>query len=103
MQRRLSKEESRRRYAEGRKLWNEFDPIGVAVPDEHEDEYDGYVGPSLRLCEAGKGLDDLGKYAEFVVYDRMGMSPSNEMGEAIKKFSIRFCDWYRTNWSDTVV
>ncbi|HYS46605.1 MAG TPA: hypothetical protein VEM35_09210 [Rhizomicrobium sp.] len=103
MQRRLSKEESRQRYAEGRKLWNEFDPIGVAVPDEHEDEYDGYVGPALRLCEANKGPDEVKKYAEFVVYDRMGMRRTANMDDAIKRFSARFCDWYRTKWLDTVV
>lgn len=99
--RRLSKEESRQRYAEGRQLWNEFDPIGVV--DAVDDEYDMYVGPTLRLCEEGKGSREIEKYAEFVVYDRMGMSHTPEGIAAIKEFSAKFHDWYREKWPDTVV
>jgi hypothetical protein len=55
----LSKEESRQRYEEGRALWNEFDPIGVALPGGVEDEYDGYVGPCLRIVIERESEDGL--------------------------------------------
>ncbi len=100
--RRLSKEESRARFAEARKIWNEFDPIGVV--DAVDDEYDMYVGPTLRLCEEGKGPEAIRTYAEFVVYDRMGFRrPFQNKDEQIKRFSERFHAWYLASWSDTIV
>ena len=101
MQRRLSKEESRQRYAEGRKLWNEFDPIGVA--DAVDDEYDSYVGPCLRIVEAGKSGSELVTYLRWVVFEHMGMSETPSGQEAIETFSQKFSDWYRASWNDTVV
>jgi hypothetical protein len=105
MQRRLSKEESRQRYAEGRKLWNEFDPIGVFVIDEDwpEDEYEGYVGPSLRLVIENKSAEEFEEYVRFVVHDRMGLSEFEQRNEAIRLFVRNFMEWYRTKWPDTTV
>ena len=53
MSRRLSKDESRARWRELRKLWNEYDPIGVVDPAEIEvcREYESYVGDVLRFLE----------------------------------------------------
>ncbi len=64
MPRRLTKEESRKRYAEGRRLWIEFDPIGAFKIDAEwpKSEYDSYVGPILRLYEDGKSVADVRKY-----------------------------------------
>ena len=101
MQRRLSKEESRQRFAEGRKLWNEFDPIGVV--DAVDDEYDGYIGPCLRIVESGKGASDLVTYVRWVVFERMGLSETPLGQEAVEVFSQKFCEWYRAGWADTVV
>jgi hypothetical protein len=36
-----------------RKLWNEYDPIGVVENSEIDDEYEAYVGPHLSLLEGG--------------------------------------------------
>lgn len=101
MRRRLSKEESRARYAEGRKLWNSFDPIGVA--DRVADEYDSYVGPLLRLCEQDKDTDALRDYVEWVVYEHMGMSRTPQAEQAINDFVDTFRVWYRASWPDTIV
>jgi hypothetical protein len=105
MKRRLSKEESRQRYAEGRKLWNEFDPIGVFTIDGDwpQDEYEGYVGPCLRLCEEGKGVEDLESYIRWVVHDRMGLSETEQGKKAARLFAMKFLEWYRTTWPDTTV
>jgi hypothetical protein len=105
MRRKLSKAESRQRYADGRKLWNEFDPIGVFQLGENSplDEYEGYVGPCLRLCEEGKGVEDLESYIRWVVHDRMGLSETEQGNEAARLFAMKFTEWYRTTWSDTTV
>jgi hypothetical protein len=48
----LSKEKSRRRWAEIRGLLNEWDPIGIiGGPDLPEDEYDCLARPLSRLME----------------------------------------------------
>jgi hypothetical protein len=99
--RRLSKEESRTRYAEGRKLWNEFDPIGVA--DAVDDEYDNYIGQLLRLCEEGKDLGAFREYLEWVIYEHMGMSRTPLGQKAMEEFAEKFRDWYKAKWPDTVV
>jgi len=99
--RRLSKKESRQRYAEGRKLWNEFDPIGV-VADGILDEYDGYVGPSIRASEAGDQVK-LVDHVKWAVFENMGLSPTGELKMAVNAFAVKFMDWYRANWVDTVV
>ena len=103
--RRLSKEESRQRYAEGRKLWNEFDPIGVFTIDKDwpQDEYQGYVGPSLRIMEEGQDSMKLSEYVRWVVHDRMGLSSTDALAAAIISFSVKFTEWYRSKWLDTVV
>ena len=101
MPRRLSKEESRQRYAEGRKLWNEFDPIGVS--DDVDDEYDSYVGPCLRIVEAGQGQAELVAYVRWVVFEHMGTSETAEMNASIASFADAFVRWFHTNWLDTVV
>jgi hypothetical protein len=103
MQRRLSKEESRQRYAQGRKLWNEFDPIGVVDAVDVDDEYDSYVGPCLRIVESGKGVPELVTYVRWVVFEHMGLSETLLGQEGIEAFSRKFCEWYRASWADTVV
>jgi hypothetical protein len=104
MQRRLSKEESRQRYAQGRELWNQFDPIGVFQIDVDwsKDEYEGYVGPCIRAAEVG----DEGKlveYTSWAVFENMGLSPTDELKKAVNSFASKFMEWYRSKWADTVV
>ena len=48
----LTKEQSRARWAEVRALWCDWDPIGVMPSAESDwplDEYDAYLGQTLRL------------------------------------------------------
>src|SRR5580765_4572168 len=97
---RLSKAESRTRFAEGRALWNEFDPIGVA--HDVSDEYDNYVGPCLRIVEAGGGAAELSPYVTGIVFEYMGLSRSDYLETKIEDFSRRFEEWHRQNWYDTI-
>jgi len=63
--RRLDKEASRRRWHELRELWNEYDPIGVMDdPDWHRDEYEAYVGRTMRLLEQAATPADIVDYLE---------------------------------------
>ena len=82
-------------------LWNELDPIGVA--DAVDDEYDNYVGPCLRIVEAGEGTAELITYVRWVVFEHMGLSETPSGQEAIEVFSRKFGEWYRASWAGTVV
>ena len=88
-QRRLSKEESRKRFAEGRELWNEFDPIGVIKSDNSatDDEYENYVGPCLRIVEQGLMDGEVCEYVTNIVYEYMGMPKSPQLDRQIKEFA----------------
>lgn len=97
---RLTKEQSRKRWREIRALWCEFDPIGVvnslSGPD---DEYDGYLGPSLRLLERGATVEEIASYLAKVTLDHMGLSDSHEFATA----RHRFAQSYSAHWRDSTV
>jgi hypothetical protein len=103
MQRRLSNGESRQRYAEARKLWNDFDPIGVVADGDGVDEYDNYIGPSLRLAIEGKSVEEFEEYIRWVVHDRIGLRETERSKEVNGRFAREFIEWYRANWPDTAV
>jgi hypothetical protein len=67
---RLDKSDSRERWRQIRDLWNEFDPIGVmGMEDWPRDEYDSYLGPTLRLLEQDASLEEIQKYLAFVTLE----------------------------------
>jgi len=86
-----------RRYDEARRLWNEFDPLLAALPGGVEDEYDSYIGPSLRVCMSGGSKDDLLTYIEQVIYETMGLTKSPQLDRSISTFTERFYHWFRTS------
>ena len=72
---RLSKPDSRKRLREIRELWCQWDPIGImTMSDWPRDEYDSYLGPTLRLLESGASLQKIIEYLMTVELDRMGLS-----------------------------
>ena len=80
---RLTKERSRARWAAARELWCKWDPIGVmGLPDWRRDEYDAYLGPTLRLLEAGASIEKLASYLAEVELERMGLSDTPEAQKA---------------------
>jgi len=83
-----------RRFLEGRKLWNAFDPMGVHAPGGPDGAYDAYVAPTLELCEQGRDADALRAYAASVVYEHIGMHRQPVMDHAIAEFSKRVLKWY---------
>lgn len=101
---RLTKDQSRKRWREIRLLWCEFDPIGVvnslSGPD---DEYDAYLGPSLRLLERGATVDEIASYLATVTLDHIGLNDSPEFATARHRFAHKLREWYSAHWRDTTV
>ncbi len=101
---RLSKPESRERWRQIRDLWNQFDPIGVmGTPDWPRDEYDAYLGPTLRLLEQSASPDDLHDYLAWVTLEHMCLSDSPQRAMARRQFAKELRDWYDTKWPGTYV
>ena len=102
---RLTKDQSRRRYAEMRDLWAKWDPIGVFLLAEGwpRDEYDAYLGPTLRHLESGASIEELSAYLAYVEIEYMGLS-ENELVEARRlSFAEELREWYERNWAGTHV
>ena len=71
---RLNKEQSRERWRQVRALWNKWDPIGVCPNTGGPiDEYDSYLGETLRLLEAGAAEQEMADYLVWVVGEHMGL------------------------------
>lgn len=97
---RLDKQASRQRWRELRDLWNEYDPIGVmGGPDSPQDEYEAYVGQTMRLLEQGANAAEIKKYLR-TVSQHMGLRFG---GWRAKRYSNRFVRWYQERWRDTIV
>lgn len=100
--RRLDKQESRQRWAELRDLWNQYDPIGVmGEPHSPLDEYESYVGWTMRCLESDASADEIVAGMEEIVSGHMGMPHFNR--DKATEFAKKFIDWYREKWADTRV
>ena len=99
---RLDKAESRKRWAEIRKLWTEWDPIGVSSFGV-TDEYDTYVGQTLRLLEQRTSPLELRNYLVNVLSDTMGLADSSVAHSSPAEFAHRLTAWYEANWPNTRV
>jgi hypothetical protein len=97
----LDKSQSRERWSEVRALWNEWDPIGVS--DAVDDEYDSYLGPTLRLLENDASTEEIERYLAFVVLDRMGMSDVPDGPPNRRQFALKLRTWYQTKWPESTV
>ena len=98
---RLNKEQTRRRWAELRVLWNDYDPIGVMDdPNCPTDEYEAYVGPTMRLLEQDVGIEGIIKYLDWAVCERMGLTLNRPMAE---RFARRLDEWFRGKWAGSQV
>jgi hypothetical protein len=95
---RLSKADSRERWRQIRALWGEFDPIGVGASESTRDEYDAYLGPTLRLLERRAPLDELQQYLATITLEHMGLSDSPQFQMARRQFARRLRDWCEAQW-----
>ena len=97
---RLDKKASRQRWRELRDKWNEYDPIGVMDgPDGPRDEYEAYVGPTMRLLERGATVADIVRYLE-QASGHMGL---NFDRPGALQHGAELVRWYQDKWRDTKV
>ena len=97
---RLDKQASRQRWGELRDKWNEYDPIEVMSDSEWpRDEYEAYVGQTMRLLEQGASVEEIVIYLE-EVSGNMGLRFNRRRA---LQHSAEFVRWYQDNWRDTIV
>src|SRR3954466_1285239 len=94
----LDKQQSRQRVAEIRRLWNEWDPIGVGG-DPSDDEYNAYLAPTLRLLERDASADEIVTYLKWVTLEHMGLP---QVSEPVA-FAERLREWFKGKWEGTRV
>ena len=100
----LSKEQSRLRWREIRDLWNEWDPIGVfPAKGGPLNEYDSYLGPSLRLLEEDAPLEAIESYLEEIVGTHMGLDTHGINYVRSTKFAAKLSSWFSSRWSGSHV
>ena len=101
---RLSKVQSRQRWAEVRSLWSEWDPIGVtSMTDWPRDEYDSYLGPTLRLLESNAPVERIVDYLTEVELGHMGLSETERSKTRRAEFAARLREWYEKHWAGSRV
>ena len=95
-----SKLESRARWAQLRALWNEWDPIGVHPGSGGPlDEYDSYVGPTMRMLEGNESSPRLVEYLSWAVGEHMGMEQSGVDANHPEQFAGKLRQWFVENWA----
>ena len=75
----------------------------MGLPDWPRDEYDAYLGPTLRLLEAGASIEKISSYLAEVELERMGLSDTPQAQDARFAFAGRLQEWYPREWPDTTV
>ena len=101
--RRLSKEESRKRFRELRDLWNEYDPIGCITDGEPFDEYEAYAGQMMRLLERNAPVHEIYAYVKGEVTGHMGMNWHVDLDVRTVLSAHQCRDWFEQGWHGTVV
>ena len=95
---RLSKEKRCQQLKEIHQLWCSWDPIGVTIdPDWPQDEYDGYLEPTLHLLESGASEKQLTDYLASVVGEHMGLGLQGIEHSKPAIFSKKLCTWYNNH------
>jgi hypothetical protein len=101
---RLSKDQSRKRWSEVRDLWLGWDPIGVmSMPNWPRDEYDSYLGPTLRLLESSASLDEIVHYLTTIELEHMGLNETAAARMKRRSFAAQLKKWYEASWPGSTV
>lgn len=94
---------SRKRWNEIRDLWCEWDPIGVvSLGDWPRDEYDAYLGPTLRMLESSESIEKIIAYLAYVELEHMGLSETAQALAKRQEFATKLKQWHSNNWQNTV-
>jgi hypothetical protein len=74
----------------------------MSQDDWPRDEYDSYLGPTLRLLEADASMDEIIKYLAFIEIEYIGMSDTVSSSIRRQEFAQKLQSWYAMKWHDTV-
>ena len=100
----LTKEQPRNRWNELRKLWCEWDPIGVTCDlDWPQDEYDNYLAPTLRMLERGANNEELVDYLTHIVEEYMALGSAGVERSDPESFAAKLTSWFDADWRNTHV
>lgn len=77
-----------------RKLWNEWDPIGV-LPDKNDclDEYDFYLETTLSLLKRKATPTEIEDYLNFVIKELMGFDSAYVEQYKPNEFARKLQEW----------
>ncbi|MGR8940622.1 MAG: hypothetical protein ACU83V_06990 [Gammaproteobacteria bacterium] len=81
-------------WFEIRRLWNAWDPIGVAC-EAIQDEYDAYIAPTLKLLEDGCSREEIEAYLTLIVRDYMGLGEEGVRQSNPGAFAQKVMAWYQ--------
>ncbi len=68
----------------------------IGREEYHKDEYEKYVGRTMRLLEQDAGVEDIMACVEWAVRERMGLDLDRQVATA---FAHRLQDWFRDKWA----
>lgn len=74
-------------------LMDKWDPIGVRGVPEAQDEYDGYLGPVMRLLHQGARHEDIKRHLLRITNESMGLSSDGTREAQVADDLIR---WWST-------
>lgn len=101
---RLSKDQSRQRWKEIRDLWNGWNPIGVSPSTGGpQDEYDSYLGQTLRLLEDCASTEEITGYLSSIVGEHMGLGQKGIEYSKPAAFSLKLQQWFAHGWKGSYV
>jgi hypothetical protein len=73
------------------------------MPDWPRDEYDSYLGPTLRLLESGASLQAMAEYLAKIELEHMGQSETPKAKAARVAFAAELREWYERFWAGSHV
>lgn len=83
-----------------RSLWNEYDPIGVYLfedsDDQPKDEYDSYHGVIISHLNKGSSHEWIFKAVKHAVTVNIGMSWNSHLEKDTNEFVSKVLAWFET-------
>lgn len=88
----IRKEAIQSLYEDMRRAFAEWNPVGVPY-EQALGEYDGYVWQVFSRLHRGESVENIEKYLEYVVVDRMGLHYHKSIPEAAARFAEIYREW----------
>jgi len=93
----LSEAQYEQCWLELQAMWNLWDPLDVKpAAGGPSDEYDAYVGHTLKLLEDGEAASEIADFLSFVAVDQMELDEEEFAELQPEEFSARLQAWALT-------